>query len=248
MACAHTFRPAWCDGTNAASSTGYHPAMTVIKSSRAGAVQHAEFAGLDIAWDNRVLQPRSWTAEQGEWAAQLTSSSRPGPLLELCCGAGQIGLLTARASGRALVQVDLDPVAAAYARRNAAVAGIPADVRCGAMTEVLEPDELFPVVVADPPWLPTAGVAAFPDDPLSAVDGGADGCDLIRSCIDVAVAHLSPGGHLVLQVGDLHQVVEAEAHLARLSTELTVLEIRDRQPHGVLVHVGPSPVSETMDA
>ncbi|MCX6399844.1 MAG: methyltransferase [Propionibacteriales bacterium] len=213
--------------------------MTVTKPPRAGGVQHAEFGGLDIAWDTRVLQPRSWTAEQGEWAAQLTGSSPSGPLLELCCGAGQIGLLSARASGRALVQVDLDPVAAAYARRNAAVAGIPADVRCGAMTEVLRPDELFPVIVADPPWLPTAGVAAFPDDPLTAVDGGVDGCDLIRSCIDVAVSHLSPGGHLVLQVGDLKQLVEVEGHLSRLSVDLTVLEVRDRQPRGVLVHLGP---------
>lgn len=238
MACTHTFRAAWGDGTNVAGSTGYRPAMTVTKSPRAGAVQHAEFAGLDIAWDSRVLEPRSWTAEQGEWAAELITGSEPGPLLELCCGAGQIGLLAARASGRALVQVDLDPVAAAYARRNAAAAGIPADVRCGAMTEVLEPHELFPVVVADPPWLPTAGVSAFPDDPLTAVDGGVDGCDLIRSCIDVAAAHLSTGGHLVLQVGDLQQVVEVEAHLSRLSADLTVLEIRERQPHGVLVHVG----------
>lgn len=216
--------------------------MTVTRSSRAGGTQHAEFAGLDIAWDARVLQPRSWTAEQGEWAAALTGQAQRGPLLELCCGAGHIGLLSARKSGRALVQVDVDPVAAAYARRNAATAGIATDVRCGPMTDVLAPDELFPVVLADPPWLRSADVATFPDDPVAAVDGGVDGCDLIRSCIEVALAHLAPGGHLVLQIGDLVELAEVEAHLERLSSGLTVLEVRDRRPHGVLVHVGTQPV------
>ena len=69
------------------------------------------------------------------------------------------------------------------------------------MTEVLDPDERFAVVIADPPWVSTADVERYPEDPVTAIDGGADGLDLVR---------LVPGRHRrtpgagrvgVLQVG-----------------------------------------------
>ncbi|KRA31179.1 MULTISPECIES: methyltransferase domain-containing protein [unclassified Nocardioides] len=201
-----------------------------------------DFGGLAISWDSRVLRPRAWTAEQARWAAELAGTASAGPILELCCGAGQIGLLAARLSGRPLVQVDRDPVAAEYASRNAAAAGITSDVRCGPMADVLAPGELFDVVVADPPWLRTAEVDDFPDDPVGAVDGGTDGCDLVRDCIDVALAHLAPGGRVLVQVGDLAEVEQARRHVDRHHPGHAVHAVRDRREEGaggVLVMVGP---------
>jgi methylase of polypeptide subunit release factors len=70
-----------------------------------------DFEGLEIRTDARVLTPRAWTAAQARWAAELARTAPAGPILELCSGAGHIWLLAARLSGRALVAVDVNPVA-----------------------------------------------------------------------------------------------------------------------------------------
>ena len=211
-------------------------------------VEVTDFAGLEISWDRRVLRPRPWTAEQGRWAADLLRTAPPGPILELCCGAGQIGLLAAHCSGRDLVQVDRDPVAVAYARRNAAAAGMRSDVREGPLETAVRDGERFPMVIADPPWLPADSLASYPDDPVGAVDGGVDGTDVVLECLTVGTAHLAAEGHLVLQVG-LSLQVERVAHWltgpgARAADPdgpaRAVLDVRDRRPGGFLIHVGPA--------
>lgn len=199
-----------------------------------------DFAGLDIHWDRRVLRPRPWTAEQSRWAAELAEDTPAGAILELCCGAGHIGLLAARLSERDLVQVDRDPVAASYARQNAERAGIAADVRSAALHAALGPEELFGVVIADPPWLPTGTVAQYPDDPVLAVDGGADGLDMILQCLDTSLRQLLPEGHLVLQVGVPQQAEQVSDWLAGHASGRVVTDVRDCRPGGLLVHVGPA--------
>lgn len=164
------------------------------------------FEDLVIAWDPRILEPRPWTAAQSRWAADGADVAPPGPVLELCAGAGHIGLLAARLTGRDLVQVDLDPVALAYAERNAAAAGVRTETRCADVAAAVGADERYGVVVADPPWVPSAEVGRFPDDPVRAIDGGEDGGALADACLRVGAAHLAPGGHLVLQVGTQQQL------------------------------------------
>mgnify|MGYP000002815150 CR=1 FL=1 len=48
------------------------------------------------------------------------------------------------------------------------------EVRCVPLAEAVRPDERYEVVVADPPWGPSADCGRFPEDPLRAIDG-ADG-------------------------------------------------------------------------
>jgi methylase of polypeptide subunit release factors len=203
----------------------------------------ADFGGLTIHWDRRVLRPRPWTAAQSHWAAELAEECADGAILELCCGAGQIGLLAASLTGRSLVQVDRDPVAAAYARRNAAATGIDSDVRLGSYSGVLAPGEVFPLVIVDPPWVPSARVPEFPEDPVGAIDGGSDGTDQIVLSLGVSLRHLHPDGHVLVQVGGPEQVDVVRAVMAGLGTgaapERTVLGVRDHRPGGMLVHVGP---------
>jgi methylase of polypeptide subunit release factors len=164
-------------------------------------VAHLDFGGLTIDYDERVLEPRPWTAAQSRWAAELARDAPYGPVLELCSGAGHIGLLTARLTDRPLVCVDVSAAACELTRANAATAGLDVEVRQGAMDQVLAPDERFPVVVADPPWVPRAEVAAYPEDPVLAIDGGTTGLDLVRSCLEVIATHLAPSGSAVLQAG-----------------------------------------------
>jgi release factor glutamine methyltransferase len=161
----------------------------------------AEFGPLTIAFDERVLAPRAWTVMQSEWAAELSPQLPPGPILELCAGAGQIGLLTARLTGRPLVQVERCPVAAAFATRNARHAGVhDYEMRVTSITRATFAGESFPLIVADPPYLPTRDITRFPDDPVSAIDGGSDGLRFVHECIAVAATHLSAQGAMFLQL------------------------------------------------
>lgn len=203
-----------------------------------GASQTIDFGGLTIAFDERVLRPRSWTVAQSTWAAELLPLLGPGDVLELCCGAGQIGLLAVRDSGRRLLGVDLNPTAAAYTRSNAELAGLAdrLEMREGRISEVLREGEQFPLIIADPPWVRRGEVARFPEDPLSAIDGGDEGMTVVRECLDAVVAHLAPGGVALLQLGDLHQA-EAVPALLQKSSTLAVDEVREYGERGVLLKI-----------
>ncbi|MBW9205869.1 methyltransferase domain-containing protein [Mumia sp. zg.B53] len=196
-------------------------------------VETTPFGHLTIAFDDSVLRPRPWTARQSELAVELASRSPEGSVLEIFSGAGQIGLLAASMMERHLVQVDLSERACAFARSNADAAGARVDIRCGSPEAVLDEDERFAVVIADPPWVPTDEIGEFPEDPPLAIDGGVDGLGLARHSIALIGHHLLDGGHAVVQVGpgaQAESLVDAAASDAGL--ECVAVERFDR---GVLV-------------
>lgn len=174
----------------------------------------ARFGPVDVDYDERVLTPRPWTLAQSRWAAELAADAEPGPLVELCAGAGHIGLAAVVLAERDLLQVEADPVAADYARWNAARAGWGprTEVRTASLDTALRSDERFGLVIADPPYLPSDAVARWPADPVAAIDGGADGLDVIKVCLAVAAAHLTAAGRMLLQVAGPAQADEV-AHL-----------------------------------
>lgn len=173
------------------------------------------FGPLRIAYDDRVLEPRPWTFAQSRWAADLLADAPPGPILELCSGAGQIGLAAALLTGRDVVLVDASEAACEISVRNAADAGLGGrvEVRHGPMDTVLREDERFALVLADPPYIPSADTATFPEDPLTAIDGGGDGLDLARLCLSVAAGHLDAGHEVLLQLRDLEQAEQLATEL-----------------------------------
>lgn len=173
----------------------------------AGVVRTCRFGPIEVAFDDGVLEPRPWTLAQSRWAAELAADATPGPLLELCAGAGHIGLAAAVLADRDLVQVELDPHAAGFARANAERAGWGdrVEVRATRLEDALHPGEQFPLVLADPPYLPTAAVGRFPHDPLLAIDGGPDGLSVVRACLVVAADHLGAGAAVLLQVAGPRQ-------------------------------------------
>jgi release factor glutamine methyltransferase len=190
---------------------------------------------LAIEYDDRVLTPRPWTAEQAAWAADISEELPAGPLLELCCGVGHIGLLAARLTRRPAVLVDSNRAAWRLARDNARSAGLSevVEVRHGTVEGALAPKETFPLVLVDPPYVPSAETGLFPDDPRDAIDGGPDGLDLARVCLAVATRHLAPGGAVILQLRDAEQ-----AHrIGRVTTSLHVAEVRIVADKGALVRL-----------
>lgn len=195
---------------------------------------------LEIAWDERVLEPREWTAEQSRWAAELLEDAPDGPVLELCAGVGQIGLLAlalrTAPRPRHLVAVDLNPVACAFLRRNVRAAGLEdwVEVREGAIDAVLGEDETYALVIADPPWVEQAHVGDFPQDPTIAIDGGPDGLVVARMCLRATARHLLPGGSAILQLGNTGQVAVLTPGAEALGLAVTEVREYDR---GVLVRL-----------
>lgn len=198
----------------------------------------AEIGPLEIRYDDRVLEPRPWTTAQSVWGAELLRRGPEGPVLELCAGAGHIGLVTLAHEPRPLVTVDLNPVACAYTRRNAVAAGLAelVEVREGAIDTAVRSDEQFALVLADPPWVPSADTGRFPEDPLLAIDGGDDGLAVAWLCVAAASAHLLPGGSALLQLGTPAQAERIGERLASYG-DLELGEVRSYDDRGVVARL-----------
>jgi methylase of polypeptide subunit release factors len=185
------------------------------------------FHGLRIAHGAGVLEPRPWTALQSRWGRALLDVVPGGPVLELCCGAGQIGLAAVAGTNRRVVLVDRSARACAWAHHNAVANGMAerTEIRRGDLAEVLGPHERFPLILADPPYLPSSEVPAWPDDPPLAVDGGADGTTVCRTALAVAARHLLPGGSVLLQAHGARQVRRLRPVAA--AAGLSLVELRE---------------------
>jgi methylase of polypeptide subunit release factors len=204
-----------------------------------GAPSLTDFGGLRIAWDERVLEPRPWTYLQSRWAAELADHVPGGRILELFAGVGHIGLAAVSMCGRSLVQVEFDPTACAFARRNADAAGLTdcVEIRCEPVDLAVRPGERFPLVIADPPYLRPEAAQRFPDDPRHAVDGGDEGLDLVGESLDVVARALMPGGAVLLQLGDQEQV----DMVAQRYEGWDVVEVRSEHADGLVVRLrGPA--------
>ena len=180
----------------------------------------AEFCGLRIAVDPGVFVPRRRTEFLiGEAASLLGPVPRP-VIVDLCCGSGALGVALAAAAGRRveLHAADVDPAAVRCARRNVGPAG--GQVYQGDLDGPL-PAGLrgrVDVLLANVPYVPTGDVALLPAEAREhearvALDGGADGLDVLRRVAAVAPAWLAPGGHLLTEVSD-RQVAAATAAVA----------------------------------
>jgi release factor glutamine methyltransferase len=175
----------------------------------------AEFCGLRIAVDPGVFVPRRRTEFLVRQAAAV---ARPRVIVvDLCCGAGAIGAALAAAVDRAEVHaVDIDPAAVLCARRN-----VPGHVYQGDLYQPL-PGRLrsqVHILAANVPYVPSAQISLLPaearaHEPLVALDGGADGLDVLRRVAAGAPAWLAPGGYLLVETSERQAPQAAAAFMA----------------------------------
>ncbi|MEZ5205445.1 MAG: methyltransferase domain-containing protein [Acidimicrobiales bacterium] len=192
------------------------------------------FGGLDIAYDATVLEPRGWTLAQSVVALDLEPALPPGAVLELCSGAGHIGLVVAAGCMRSLVQVDASPTACDWARHNAARAGL-ADrvaVRCADVASLSAEPARFALAIADPPYVRSEETRWHPHDPVEAIDGGDDGLDVAKACLEALASALVPGGAAVVQARDHTQAV---AYARWLPPGLAAKEVHTVEGGGALL-------------
>lgn len=180
----------------------------------------AEFCGLRFAVEPGVFVPRRRTEFLVRQAARI---ARPGDVVvDLCCGSGALGAAlasTVAGTGRGdgtgrgtsgaveLYAADVDPVAVRCARRNVAAAGgrvFEGDL-CGALPSRLRGG--VDVMLANVPYVPTDSVGLLPSEardhePESALDGGADGLDVLRRVAAEAASWLAPGGSLFVETSE----------------------------------------------
>ena len=173
----------------------------------------AEFCGLRVAVDLGVFAPRRRTELLVREAAAVAGSR--AVVVDMCCGSGAVGAaLLALLDQAELHAVDIDPTAAACARRN-----LPgAHVYEGDLLEPL-PATLqgrVSILVANAPYVPTEDMVLLPPEarlhePRVALDGGADGLEVQRRLIASAPAWLAPGGHLLVETGERQALQTVEA-------------------------------------
>ncbi len=155
------------------------------------------FAGRRLQIGPGVYVPRAQTEELAARAAALLPPG--GRALDLCTGCGAVAShLTAAVRDVRVVGIDIDPVAASWARRNG-VAALVADLAAPVRGR-------FDLVTAVPPYVPTDAVRLLPPDvvrhePRRALDGGDDGLDIARRVVAAAARVLRPGGWLVIELG-----------------------------------------------
>ncbi|WP_433468789.1 putative protein N(5)-glutamine methyltransferase [Spirillospora sp. CA-128828] len=185
----------------------------------------ALFCGLRIAVDPGVFRPRRRTQFLVLKAYALAP---PQPVvLDLCCGSGALG--AALVSGMdefVLHSADIEPASVRCARRNIAPFGGLAYE--GDLFEPL-PGTLrgrVDVLLANVPYVPTGDVGLMPaeardHEPRVALDGGADGLDVLRRVAAEAPHWLAPGGHLLFETSE-SQVADAVAAVEQGGLAATV--------------------------
>ncbi|QGV79397.1 putative protein N(5)-glutamine methyltransferase [Streptomyces ficellus] len=191
----------------------------------------AEFHGLRVAVDDGVFVPRRRTEFLVTRAAALTPARRP-VVVDLCCGTGALGAALVSALGEAeLHAADIDPAAVRCARRNVTAAG--GRVYEGDLYDPL-PAALrgrVDILLANVPYVPTEEVQLLPaearvHEARVALDGGADGLDVLRRVAAEAPGWLAPGGSLLFETSE-HQAAAATGVVAAAGLAAHVVTCED---------------------
>ncbi|MGZ5329152.1 MAG: N5-glutamine methyltransferase family protein [Actinomycetota bacterium] len=196
------------------------------------------FGGVRLSVTPGVYVPRPQTEPLARRAASLLPSR--GVAVDLCTGAGAIAaVLTAVVPGATVLATEVDPVAARCARGN----GV--EVFEGYLDDPLpaEVEYRVDVLTAVVPYVPTGAIRLLPRDvrafePRLALDGGANGTDLLAEVVRRSPRWLRPGGWLLLELGG-----DQAAPIGRLLHEFCFEDVdlmvdEDEDPRAICSRLG----------
>lgn len=191
---------------------------------------YVDFCGVRVVLRTGVFVPRPRTAFLVRVAA---AGIGPGAtVVDLCCGSGALGAaVAARVPGIELHAADVDPVAVACARDNVLPFG--ARVYRGDLFAAL-PRRLrgrVDLLLANVPYVPSGEIRLLPPEarlhePAVALDGGADGLDVLRRVAAEASGWLAAGGRVLLETTNA-QALTAAAELAGTGLRAQVMTDED---------------------
>lgn len=189
----------------------------------------APFFGLDFEVDRSCLIPQSDTEIVVETAL---SHLHGGTFADICTGSGCIAVTVAKSSGCHGVATDISSDALMIAGRNAVRHGV-ADKLVFRNANVFADGtfldgESFDVIISNPPYIRSDVIPTLSPEvrhePVSALDGGADGMDFYRRLLDICPPHLNNGGVMIFEIG----YDEGDAIVALTSRRrMTCVLIRD---------------------
>lgn len=171
---------------------------------------HWEFFGLDFDLTPDVLIPRPETELLVERAvAWLQSAPKPQSVADIGTGSGAIAVsLAVHVPELQVMATDISPKALEVAHRNARKFHVEHHiefVECDLLpsSSINLRSSSFDLICANLPYIPTKtlhSLTIYGHEPTIALDGGADGLDLIRRLLALAPKWLAPSGHILLEI------------------------------------------------
>jgi release factor glutamine methyltransferase len=207
-------------------------------------VGHWEFFGLDFDLAPAVLIPRPETEMLVEKAiAWIKASPERRLLVDVGTGSGAIGISIAKnVPGAGVMATDISLAALEVANQNARKHQI-ADriefIHCDLLPT--SSHSRFDLICANLPYIPTDKLHGLPvhgREPDLALDGGADGLDLIRGLLNLSIESLNSRGLLLLEI-EATQGPKAIS-LARKAYPGALIHVhRDLAGHDRLLEIAP---------
>ena len=194
-------------------------------------IGETEWSGLRLKVDRRALIPRHET----ELLIDLIGERLAVPplrILDLGTGSGAIALaLAKRYESAAVTAVDSSNDALALATENSRALELTGRVEFvrSSWYDSLTPDELYDLIVSNPPYLTVDETAAAEPEvrahePVSALTSGDRGLADLRTIIAGAPRFLKAGGLLALETG-----IAQHAELGRLLTDAGFVTVESRR-------------------
>ncbi|TWI66592.1 ribosomal protein L3 glutamine methyltransferase [Pseudoduganella lurida] len=167
--------------------------------------------------DERTIVPRSFIAEliPEYFAPWVNNPDGIENILELCTGSGCLSIIMADAFPDAQVDaVDISADALDVARINVDKYELQDRVnliQSDLYTNV--PDKKYDLIITNPPYVNSNSMSQLPKEylhePQIALDGGADGMDLVRRIVLGAAERLTDDGILIVEIGNEKEYAEA---------------------------------------
>ncbi len=166
-----------------------------------------EFWSLKLKVTPDCLIPRPETELLVEEGLRLLPElPKPWKFLDIGTGCGAIAIALAKEVPQAEVwATERSPYAIRVAEENVKAYGLEGRVRL-CLEDLFPQEGGFSLIASNPPYVPTEEIFALPPEvkdyePIEALDGGADGLQVIRRIVQGAPSYLREGGWLLIEVG-----------------------------------------------
>lgn len=165
-----------------------------------------EFMSLPFYVKKGVLIPRCDTEALVDETIDRLPKDREISVLDIGCGSGCIGISLAYYMKNIKVTgIDISDVAIDISKKNAVRNGVSERVsfeKCDIMTDV--PKGKYDCILSNPPYIKTNDISGLDVkikkfEPISALDGGADGLEFYRKIVTLPC--LKKGGLMILEAG-----------------------------------------------